>query len=231
MTGRIRNVVAVGVAGWLLGAMLPARASVDTPDPTSGLYDWFQLVAYRPIAGGSAPTATPAPGLSDGVNFGEIVTWLDGRECSPWDAEAVNTLPDSLAGSLDDPNLADLRLSPAGEAGMLEDHRRNQAVVIGCDRGPFAELVVVDDRVLYTRAPGSDLYAVLERPLPRDQVEDLQRRLAAAGFDPGPVDGVLGGQTRAAVAAYAAERGAGNGGETGVVTENLVESIAFSAAD
>ncbi len=41
-----------------------------------------------------------------------------------------------------------------------------------------------------------------ERPLSRLEVEELQERLLAEGFDPGPPDGVVGGQTRAALRAF-----------------------------
>lgn len=41
-----------------------------------------------------------------------------------------------------------------------------------------------------------------DRALARAEREDLQRLLAAAGYDPGPVDGVLGGLTRAALRSY-----------------------------
>ncbi len=46
-----------------------------------------------------------------------------------------------------------------------------------------------------------------ERLLSRDERMDFQRRLAAAGFDPGGVDGVLGRQTRAATRAFQKSRG------------------------
>jgi membrane-bound lytic murein transglycosylase B len=46
-----------------------------------------------------------------------------------------------------------------------------------------------------------------ERLLSRDERMDFQRRLAAAGFDPGGVDGVLGRQTRAATRAFQKNRG------------------------
>ena len=39
------------------------------------------------------------------------------------------------------------------------------------------------------------------------QVEELQRRLAAHGYDPGPLDGVPGEQTHGAVRRYLADRG------------------------
>lgn len=41
-----------------------------------------------------------------------------------------------------------------------------------------------------------------ERALVRAEREELQRLLAAAGFDPGPVDGLLGGLTRGALRSY-----------------------------
>lgn len=43
--------------------------------------------------------------------------------------------------------------------------------------------------------------------LSQRQVEELQRRLAAHGYDAGPVDGVPGVQTRSAVRRYLADRG------------------------
>ncbi len=46
-----------------------------------------------------------------------------------------------------------------------------------------------------------------ERPLSRQEVEELQARLLAQGFDPGPPDGVVGGRTREALRAY--QRNAG----------------------
>ena len=39
------------------------------------------------------------------------------------------------------------------------------------------------------------------------QVAELQRRLAAHGYDPGPADGVPGEQTRSAVRRFLADRG------------------------
>ena len=43
--------------------------------------------------------------------------------------------------------------------------------------------------------------------LSQSQVAELQRRLAAHGYDPGPADGVPGEQTRSAVRRYLADRG------------------------
>jgi peptidoglycan hydrolase-like protein with peptidoglycan-binding domain len=38
--------------------------------------------------------------------------------------------------------------------------------------------------------------------LPRERVRRAQERLAAAGFDPGPADGIVGARTRAALRAF-----------------------------
>jgi Putative peptidoglycan binding domain len=49
--------------------------------------------------------------------------------------------------------------------------------------------------------------------LPRERVRRMQERLAAAGFDPGPADGTVGPQTRAALRAFQEERGLDPTGE------------------
>jgi peptidoglycan hydrolase-like protein with peptidoglycan-binding domain len=43
-------------------------------------------------------------------------------------------------------------------------------------------------------------------PLTPDEIRDLQGKLKAAGFNPGPIDGTLGSQTRGAVRKYAETR-------------------------
>lgn len=43
-------------------------------------------------------------------------------------------------------------------------------------------------------------------PLSRDAVAEIQRALARLGFDPGPIDGIVGAKTRAAIKAYQAAR-------------------------
>ena len=73
-------------------------------------------------------------------------------------------------------------------------------------RGPLAATYAVavghlSDRLagagpLETERPAN------ERPLSRLEVEELQERLLAEGFDPGTPDGIVGGQTRAALRAY-----------------------------
>lgn len=51
-------------------------------------------------------------------------------------------------------------------------------------------------------APIATAWPESDRALRRAEREELQRLLTAAGYDPGPVDGVLGGLTRAALRSY-----------------------------
>ncbi|MBX9604773.1 MAG: peptidoglycan-binding protein [Gammaproteobacteria bacterium] len=54
-------------------------------------------------------------------------------------------------------------------------------------------------------------------------VMNLQAQLAAKGYDPGPVDGVMGERTRAAIRAYQRDRQMPVDGQ---VTQALVTSLA-----
>lgn len=53
-------------------------------------------------------------------------------------------------------------------------------------------------------------------------VVDLQRRLAALGFDVGRIDGIFGPQTRQAVLAFQASQGIGTDGIVGPITEGAL---------
>jgi peptidoglycan hydrolase-like protein with peptidoglycan-binding domain len=44
------------------------------------------------------------------------------------------------------------------------------------------------------------------RPLSKDEIKELQGKLGAAGFTAGPIDGILGPQTEAALRRYAQSR-------------------------
>jgi peptidoglycan hydrolase-like protein with peptidoglycan-binding domain len=53
-------------------------------------------------------------------------------------------------------------------------------------------------------------------------VKDVQRALAAAGFNPGPIDGEYGGQTAAAVRALQLSKGLAVDGEVGRLTAKVL---------
>lgn len=54
--------------------------------------------------------------------------------------------------------------------------------------------------------PPVTVAAAPPRPLSRDEIKELQGKLDAAGFTPGPIDGVVGPQTEAALRRYAQAR-------------------------
>lgn len=62
------------------------------------------------------------------------------------------------------------------------------------------------------------LYAIGRAGMKKDVVKDIQRKLAAAGFDPGPVDGDYGHNTAAAVAAFQTVKGLVVDGQVGKQT-------------
>ncbi len=71
----------------------------------------------------------------------------------------------------------------------------NRSVTYAISVGHLADRLA-DGDPLKTPRPAS------ERPLSRNEVEELQERLLAKGYDPGTPDGVIGRQTRAALRAY-----------------------------
>ena len=61
-----------------------------------------------------------------------------------------------------------------------------------------------------------------QAPLPREDVREVQARLRAFGFDPGPADGVAGAMTEDAAMAYQRHRGQR---QTGEVDRELLEQL------
>ena len=55
-------------------------------------------------------------------------------------------------------------------------------------------------------APAAVATAAPSRPLSKDEVKELQGKLSAAGFTVGPIDGIVGPQTQAALRRYAESR-------------------------
>jgi type IV secretory pathway VirB10-like protein len=55
-------------------------------------------------------------------------------------------------------------------------------------------------------APAAVAVVLPSRPLSKDEVKELQGKLGAAGFSAGPIDGIVGPQTQAALRRYAQSR-------------------------
>ena len=110
----------------------------------------------------------------------------------------------------------------AGGGKTIEAHSSKRGVIEGTAEGRRWDIGVlvpgIDVTLPAAPAPVAAPSIVLRVRQPRMTgalVRDVQRALAAAGFDPGPVDGDYGGQTAAAVRAFQMKKGLAVDGEVG----------------
>jgi Putative peptidoglycan binding domain len=89
-----------------------------------------------------------------------------------------------------------------------------------------AEYAMVDEQVLVS--PGEEHWSQIlcDVNATSSKVMEIQSALKAAGFDPGPIDGNIAGETMAAVTAYQKARGLS---EDGYLTMETVKSLGVSA--
>jgi membrane-bound lytic murein transglycosylase B len=89
---------------------------------------------------------------------------------------------------------------PAGHTGPAFLVYDNYRTILQWNRSDLYAIAVghLADR-LEGKGPFETARPVSEQQLSRNQVEKIQELLAAQGFDPGPVDGVIGSQTRQAI--------------------------------
>jgi membrane-bound lytic murein transglycosylase B len=97
-------------------------------------------------------------------------------------------------------NMKGSLLLPAGHAGPAFLVYNNYRTILQWNRSDLYAIAIghLADRIagkgpLLTARPAS------EQRLSRNQVEKIQELLSAQGFDPGPIDGVIGLQTRQAI--------------------------------
>jgi membrane-bound lytic murein transglycosylase B len=89
---------------------------------------------------------------------------------------------------------------PAGHAGPAFLVYKNYRTIMVWNRSNLYAIAVghLADR-LVGKDPLQTARPLAEYPLSRSQIEKIQELLVAQGYDPGPVDGVLGSQTRQAI--------------------------------
>lgn len=94
-------------------------------------------------------------------------------------------------------------LAPGGHTGPTFLVFHNFRVILNWNRSITYAVAVghLADR-LAGLGPLRAARPLAERPLSRHEVEELQARLLARGFDPGPPDGIVGGRTRDALRAF-----------------------------
>ena len=89
---------------------------------------------------------------------------------------------------------------PAGHTGPAFLVYNNYRTILQWNRSDLYAIAVghLADR-LEGKGPFETARPVSEQQLSRNQVEKIQELLSAQGFDPGPIDGVIGSQTRQAI--------------------------------
>jgi peptidoglycan hydrolase-like protein with peptidoglycan-binding domain len=106
------------------------------------------------------------------------------------------------------PALAQDRTEPAG-TGAVGDGRPGG----GDSEGSGGDSQGGDSGEPAALGATGDAPTAMTGDLPRERVRRVQERLAAAGFDPGPADGIAGPRTRAALRAFQEARGLDPTGE------------------
>jgi membrane-bound lytic murein transglycosylase B len=120
-------------------------------------------------------------------------------------------------------------LVPAGHEGPAFMVYENFRVIMGWNRSEFYALSVgyLADRIagggLLYRPPPED-----QPTLSREEMSTLQRSLSAAGYDPGPVDGILGPGTRRSLSRFQQDQGLVPDGFPGPAT---LEALRVGAED
>ncbi|MFE8070329.1 lytic murein transglycosylase [Marinobacteraceae bacterium S3BR75-40.1] len=142
--------------------------------------------------------------LPEGFAY-ELAGLGDPKPLSFWREKGVKTV---FGGPLPQADVKAELLVPAGHKGPAFLVYRNFHVIMGWNQSEFYALSV---GVLADRIAGAGR---LKHPPPTDTprlsratVTQLQEQLQAAGFDPGPVDGILGPGTRSAIRSYQAQKG------------------------
>jgi hypothetical protein len=201
---------AIGVGGvlvWTMAAHDPywrlfETASVPAPSyetPEELQAALASMMVDQPNAdSGTAPPDAPA--ARQDISTVLAMAALEPRPAEPVIAVPMALLPDGLPASVDDaaPVLA---LAPAPLTMSLPAD-----IPAGAAYGPAPEPVAVPPAPAPLWVP-ADAASEEALGLARAERIDVQRRLALAGFDPRGFDGVFGGRTREAIAAFQAAWG------------------------
>jgi membrane-bound lytic murein transglycosylase B len=97
-------------------------------------------------------------------------------------------------------NVSGSILLPAGYGGPAFLVYNNYRVILQWNRSDLYAIAVgyLADRIAGS-GPLATVRPASEQRLSRNQVEKIQQLLSTRGFDPGPIDGVIGSQTRQAI--------------------------------
>jgi hypothetical protein len=112
-----------------------------------------------------------------------------------------------------------------GKGGTVEAHSHKDGVIASTLAGRRWDLGILVPGIQYTSGPGvvvpspqTAIFRLTTPPMTGAKVREIQQRLAAAGFDPGRIDGAFGAHTHAAVVAFQLSNGLAGDGEVGPLT-------------
>jgi N-acetylmuramoyl-L-alanine amidase len=123
------------------------------------------------------------------------------------------------------PNLIGHIAFSDGEGGTIEAHSTKRGVIRAKATGRRWDMGILVQDIAYsendTPLPTPrpiHVLRLLDPPIKSDAVKRVQHALKASGFDPGPIDGVYGPKSTAAVYAYQVTKGLTPDGEVGPLT-------------
>lgn len=102
-----------------------------------------------------------------------------------------------------DPGPTDGKPGPATKRAIEQYQRDNQLPVDGVATRELAEHI----DIAVTRAGNSPELILARGNMLRSYTRAIQEKLTMLGYDPGPVDGAVGSQTRAAIMQYESDNG------------------------
>ena len=124
-----------------------------------------------------------------------------------------------------------------GTGGTLEAHSTKRGVVGNTLANRRWDMGILVPGIQYeenevpvtVQPPKTVVYRLTQPPMKGAGIRELQRRLKAAAFNPGPIDGEFGAMTQAAVVAFQLSRGLIADGEVGPRTAKTL-GIELAAA-
>ncbi|MEN9797846.1 MAG: hypothetical protein RL653_1542 [Pseudomonadota bacterium] len=164
------------------------------------------------------------------VNTGPSPAFSSGRSLSKGDAgQEVAQLQQLLTSAGFDPGPVDGQFGPMTEAAVLQFQRRKGISVDG-SVGAETWGALWGGNAAPASAAATGARGILASGASGASVTKLQQALTAAGYDPGPVDGEFGPQTRAAVVRFQRDAGLVVDGLVAAQTWRALESGSFRPA-
>ncbi len=174
----------------------------DLGDVFASTANYLSVSGYRADEGWGVETRLP--GGFDYALAGVSVK----KPIVEWVSLGVEGVRGDLLAAFD-PNLRARLIVPAGARGPAFLVFENFEAILKYNRSTSYALAVamLSDEIAGRDGRAATLWPREDRPLSLDERKALQRALADRGYDPGPVDGIVGAGTRAALRKWQKDAG------------------------